>query len=150
MSTSSPQSTEASRRDFLKTSTAVAGAALATHLAAPHVHAAGGDLLRVGLIGCGNRGTGAARGGNTDRRINTTGHVLEWLALAMSTEELKQPWVENAVNRLSLMILGSQGSALDAGSLYHSTHGLHLYYARVFGKREGHSSTPLVPLPPKD
>ena len=45
-----------SRRGFLA-GTAAAGAALA---AAPHVHSAGGDVLRVGLIGCGNRGTGAA------------------------------------------------------------------------------------------
>lgn len=44
-----------SRRTFLKTTTA--GVALA---ALPHVHAAGGDTLRVGLIGCGGRGTGAA------------------------------------------------------------------------------------------
>jgi predicted dehydrogenase len=48
----------ASRRDFLKASTAVAvGGALA---GLPSVHAAGNGLLRVGLIGCGNRGTGAA------------------------------------------------------------------------------------------
>jgi len=46
-----------SRRDFLKTSAAVVAGSLA---AAPHVHAAGTDLLRVGLIGCGGRGTGAA------------------------------------------------------------------------------------------
>jgi predicted dehydrogenase len=45
-----------SRRDFLKAS-GVAAAAGA--LAAPAVHAAGSDLLRVGLIGCGGRGTGA-------------------------------------------------------------------------------------------
>jgi predicted dehydrogenase len=44
------------RRDFLKASAAVAG----TLAAAPPVHAAGSDLLRVGLIGCGGRGTGAA------------------------------------------------------------------------------------------
>src|SRR5438309_320525 len=42
-----------SRRDFLKASTALA-------VAATGVHAAGSDLLRVGLIGCGGRGTGAA------------------------------------------------------------------------------------------
>jgi hypothetical protein len=50
----------ASRRDFLKVSAAAAGAALASGLIAPHVHAAGGDTLKVGLIGCGGRGTGAA------------------------------------------------------------------------------------------
>src|SRR5262249_36684800 len=43
-----------SRRDFLKTSAA------ATLAAVPAVHAAGSDVLRVGLVGCGSRGTGAA------------------------------------------------------------------------------------------
>jgi predicted dehydrogenase len=46
---------DASRRDFLR-SAAAAGALAAV----PHVHAAGSDLVRVGLIGCGERGTGAA------------------------------------------------------------------------------------------
>ena len=45
----------ASRRDFLTTA-----AAAGTLSALSNVHAAGSDLLRVGLIGCGNRGTGAA------------------------------------------------------------------------------------------
>jgi predicted dehydrogenase len=49
-----------SRRDFLKTSAAVAGATLASGLAVPAVHAAGSDVLKVGLVGCGGRGTGAA------------------------------------------------------------------------------------------
>lgn len=47
------------RRDFIKASTA-AGAALATLSLAPAVHAAGSDVLKVGLVGCGGRGTGAA------------------------------------------------------------------------------------------
>lgn len=42
------------RRTFLKASAVAA-------LAAPAVHAASGDTLRVGLIGCGGRGTGAAQ-----------------------------------------------------------------------------------------
>src|SRR5581483_7993375 len=50
---------DTSRREFLKASTAVvAGGALAGELTG--VHAAGDDTLRVGLIGCGGRGTGAA------------------------------------------------------------------------------------------
>src|SRR4051794_13337600 len=50
-----------SRRDFLKTTTAAAGAALTTTvLPAGGVYAAGSDLIRVGLIGCGGRGSGAA------------------------------------------------------------------------------------------
>jgi len=51
----------ASRRDFLKTSAGVASAAVAGSLAISRgAHAAGDDTLKVGLIGCGGRGTGAA------------------------------------------------------------------------------------------
>lgn len=51
-----------SRRDFLKTSVAAtAGAATLSGLPlVRHAHAAGSDIIRVGLIGCGNRGPGAA------------------------------------------------------------------------------------------
>jgi myo-inositol 2-dehydrogenase/D-chiro-inositol 1-dehydrogenase len=48
------------RRDFLKTS-AVAGTVLAANLSQlSNVHAAGDDIIKVGLIGCGGRGSGAA------------------------------------------------------------------------------------------
>ena len=47
-----------SRRDFIKV-TAAAGTLAAAGLRAPGVHAAGSDEIRVGLIGCGGRGTGA-------------------------------------------------------------------------------------------
>jgi myo-inositol 2-dehydrogenase / D-chiro-inositol 1-dehydrogenase len=46
------------RRDFLKVSAAVAGTAALAGL--PAVHAAGSDVIKIGLIGCGGRGTGAA------------------------------------------------------------------------------------------
>ena len=46
------------RRNFLKAS--AASAAAMTLASAPLVHAQGSDVLRVGLIGCGSRGTGAA------------------------------------------------------------------------------------------
>jgi len=50
-----------SRRDFLKTSSIALGGALAAPLAIGRsAHAAGDDVLKVGLIGCGGRGTGAA------------------------------------------------------------------------------------------
>jgi len=46
-----------SRRGFLRASAAAAALPFG---AAPLVHAAGSDAIRVGLIGCGGRGTGAA------------------------------------------------------------------------------------------
>lgn len=60
MSRSRVKGADASRRDFLKT-TAVAGTALAANLNfVPGVHAQGSDEIRVGIIGCGGRGSGAA------------------------------------------------------------------------------------------
>ncbi len=55
-------SDKASRRDFLKNSTtAVAAGSLAATLGSNRtVHASGSDILKVGLIGCGGRGSGAA------------------------------------------------------------------------------------------
>ncbi|HXG63507.1 MAG TPA: Gfo/Idh/MocA family oxidoreductase [Blastocatellia bacterium] len=51
-----------SRRDFIKTTTAAAvGTTLAAHMTTlPGAYAAGSDAIRVGVIGCGGRGTGAA------------------------------------------------------------------------------------------
>jgi predicted dehydrogenase len=49
----------ATRRDFLAGAAAAAAGATLTSLT-PAVHAAGNDVLRIGLIGCGSRGTGAA------------------------------------------------------------------------------------------
>ncbi|MGE3407832.1 MAG: Gfo/Idh/MocA family oxidoreductase [Pirellulales bacterium] len=52
----------ASRRDFMKVSTAaVIGGTMAGGLSlARSAHAAGDDTIKIGLIGCGGRGTGAA------------------------------------------------------------------------------------------
>jgi predicted dehydrogenase len=50
------RATSTSRRDFLKTTAAVAGGLALTS----NVHAGGDDVIKIGLIGCGQRGTGAA------------------------------------------------------------------------------------------
>jgi myo-inositol 2-dehydrogenase/D-chiro-inositol 1-dehydrogenase len=56
----SKQPAAASRRDFLK-STALAGTTLAVgQTLLSSVHAGGDDVIKIGLIGCGGRGTGAA------------------------------------------------------------------------------------------
>jgi myo-inositol 2-dehydrogenase / D-chiro-inositol 1-dehydrogenase len=57
-----PETTNATRRDFLKTSTGLAvGATLVGTMAVPRaVHAGVSEKMSVGLIGCGGRGTGAA------------------------------------------------------------------------------------------
>ena len=63
---------EPSRREFIKTSSAiVAGSALAGGLGiARSAHAAGDDQIKIALIGCGGRGTGAA-----NQALRTQGNV---------------------------------------------------------------------------
>lgn len=49
------------RREFLKTGATLLGGTLAANLGLQSsVYAAGSDVIRVGLVGCGGRGTGAA------------------------------------------------------------------------------------------
>src|SRR6187397_2894621 len=59
----SQQHGQQSRRSFLQRSSLVVAGGSSAVFAAPGVrsaHAAGSDVLRIGLIGCGSRGTGAA------------------------------------------------------------------------------------------
>jgi len=57
----SAPASQPSRREFLKTSTAVVSGALASTLSISRsAHAAGDGTLKLGLIGCGGRGSGAA------------------------------------------------------------------------------------------
>lgn len=55
-----PSIAASSRRDFLKTTSAVVGASALAGVRLPHVHAADDSTLSVALIGCGGRGSGAA------------------------------------------------------------------------------------------
>ena len=70
MSNSSNLPGQSSRRDILKASAIVAGTALATSFIAQSAHAASGDTIKIGLIGCGGRGTGAA-----NQALSTEGPV---------------------------------------------------------------------------
>jgi hypothetical protein len=92
---------------------------------------------------------GPGRATDMQLRINTTGHTLEWLALSLPDQELRAPWVENAVNALTLMILEIQGQPMEGGTLYHAVHGLLIYYSRVFGPEKLGPLAPEVSLPPK-
>ncbi|MBI5775015.1 MAG: Gfo/Idh/MocA family oxidoreductase, partial [Verrucomicrobia bacterium] len=66
----SPAAENVSRRGFLKTTSAAAvgGGLLGGLTIERAAHAAGTDEIRIGLVGCGGRGTGAA-----DHNLNTHG-----------------------------------------------------------------------------
>lgn len=66
-------------------------------------------------------------------RINTTGHVLEFLTVAADDEQLGEPWVAKAANYLCNLLLQTKDLDLECGGLYHAAHGLQLYRLRRFG-----------------
>ncbi|REK18335.1 MAG: gfo/Idh/MocA family oxidoreductase [Planctomycetota bacterium] len=80
MANSPGESSRPSRRHFLQTSSAALAAASLTSLAQP-VHAAGDETLRIALVGCGNRGTGAAA-----NALQTAGPLKLW-AMADAFED---------------------------------------------------------------
>ncbi len=75
----------------------------------------------------------AARSAEIGDRISTTGHVLEYLTVALDDEELKQPWVTRAVQHLVQCLEMTQDYDLECGALYHAVHGLMIYRDRMYG-----------------
>jgi myo-inositol 2-dehydrogenase/D-chiro-inositol 1-dehydrogenase len=72
---------EASRRDFLKTSAAAAGVLAGGLVLQNTAHAAGDDKIKVGIIGCGGRGKGAAH------NVLVSAPGVEIIALADAFED---------------------------------------------------------------
>ena len=70
------------------------------------------------------------------RTLSTTGHILEFLAISLTDEQLREPWVQRAVARLCDVFRKTMQTDLECGSLYHATHGLALYRERVYGPRD--------------
>jgi myo-inositol 2-dehydrogenase/D-chiro-inositol 1-dehydrogenase len=84
-----------SRREFLKTTAAgVAAAGLTAAMAQP-VHAAGDETLKIALVGCGNRGTGAIV-----QALSTKGPVTLW-ALADTFEDRLQDCLKHVQREMS-------------------------------------------------
>ena len=80
---------ESNRRDFLK----AGGVAALAAAAVPAVHAAGDDKIKVGLIGCGGRGSGAIKQSlNADPSIvvHAIGDVFEPKVTYLEAELKKQ------------------------------------------------------------
>ncbi len=89
-----------SRRQFIQASTTAIAAASLASLAQP-VHAGGDETLKIALVGCGNRGTGAAA-----NALQTAGPVKLWAMADAFSDRLEK----------SLHIL-QNGGALAGGAV---------------------------------
>lgn len=76
------------------------------------------------------RGPGARP--DLGRRLQTTGHILEWLVFSLPERELTDPRVIKAVDYLSTIMLANPDRDWEIGPLGHAIHALALYNERVF------------------
>jgi hypothetical protein len=67
-----------------------------------------------------------------DRRLKTTGHILEWLVFSLPEEKLHSPQTLKAVNYLSTIMLRNTEHAWELGPRGHALHALALYEQRIF------------------
>ena len=77
----------------------------------------------------------ATRPDITDK-LHSTGHTLEFLALAMEDAELTEPWMVKSVQYLVGLLERTKPLDLECGALYHASHGLILYRQRRFGEAQ--------------
>jgi len=68
-----------------------------------------------------------------DRRMQTTGHILEWLCFSLSDEQLRDPRVIRAVRYVTDQLLNQGVNQWEIGHLGHALHALQIYNERVFG-----------------
>src|SRR5438105_1633229 len=100
------EGSRSTRREFLKT-TAMAGTALAANVSLlSNVHAAGSDTIKVGIIGCGGRGSGAA--GNVLHSAPNVQIVAIGDAFKFRTNDLRKDLLTSAEKDETIKKLGNK------------------------------------------
>jgi hypothetical protein len=78
--------------------------------------------------------------GDPNRRLKTTGHLLEWLVFSLPHEQLHDRRLTRAVDYLCYLLTQNRYYPWGKGPLGHSVRALSLYEERVFGTSPGHRS----------
>lgn len=65
--------------------------------------------------------------------LSATGHILEFLSLALTEKQLSEKWVERAAVSMCDVFEELERVSPECGALYHAAHGLVLYRLRRFG-----------------
>jgi hypothetical protein len=67
--------------------------------------------------------------------MGSAGHVLEFVLVASTDEEIKQDWITRAVQAQCKMFRATKKVAVESGGLYHSASALRIYRERMYGER---------------
>lgn len=90
---------------------------------------------------------GRASWGDIDRKIQTTGHILEWLVYAAKEDELHDPRMARSVALLVNLLTEHRYREWEYGPKGHAIRALRLYHERVFDSPIKQQTNPLVNRP---
>jgi hypothetical protein len=74
---------------------------------------------------------------DVDRRVKTTGHILEWLVYSLDEEQVRYAKTFRAVNYLASLLASNYNHEWEVGPMCHAIHALRLYDERVFQPHDG-------------
>ncbi|MCA9010678.1 MAG: hypothetical protein KDB01_13090, partial [Planctomycetaceae bacterium] len=66
-----------------------------------------------------------------DKRMASSGHLLEFLMMALPSQELNAPWVRRAIEATSNDLMVNRKAFVSCSPLYHATSALSIYLDRV-------------------
>ena len=75
------------------------------------------------------KGRGTSNDFNT--RITSSGHMIEWLMVALPQSRLSEPWIQNGVRCLAQDLIDNRHVNAECGPLYHAVDGLQIYRERM-------------------
>jgi hypothetical protein len=81
---------------------------------------------------------------DAERRLITSGHIVEWLAFSLSDDQLRDRRFERGVQYVTQLLEQSRGTKLHRGGMGHALHGLAIYEQRVLGTEPGERSNRLA------
>jgi hypothetical protein len=87
---------------------------------------------------------GRADMGPPGKRLETTGHISEWLIYSLPKEQLVEPRMVKSVDYLTNLLLEGKREKWSIGPLGHGLHALAMYDERVFGGQPGKRAVQLA------
>lgn len=81
---------------------------------------------------------------NMERKVQTTGHILEWLVFTLPDEKLKDPRISKSIDFIVSQIGDNRNYKWPIGPRGHATRALALYQQRMYGAEPGQRRTQMA------
>jgi hypothetical protein len=85
--------------------------------------------------------------GGPGRRLETTGHITEWLVYSLPKDDLTDPRMVKAVDYLANLLIDNRHEKWGIGPLGHGLHALAMYDERLFEGQPGKRAEQLAGRP---